>query len=223
MPSRPDNSIIPALGYDRLTPFYDLVAGLTTRERRFKQALLRQADIQPGQRVLDLACGTGTLAIWGRQRYPEAQFIGIDGDARMLARARTKTRRHRLPIVYDQALTTALPYADACFDRVLSSLFFHHLSWPDKLTTAREAWRVLKPGGEFHVADWGKPATPLMRLPFYIVQLFDGFETTRDNIAGRLPEAFEAAGFSKVERSSQLPTLFGTLWLYRTLKSSGSI
>lgn len=62
---------VPALGFHWLTPLYDLAVRLTTRERRFKTALIKQAAIAPGHRVLELACGTGTLAIWIKQRYPE--------------------------------------------------------------------------------------------------------------------------------------------------------
>ncbi len=52
---------IPALSYDWLTPFYDTAMRLTTREKVFKKALVKQAKIKANHRVLDLACGTGTL------------------------------------------------------------------------------------------------------------------------------------------------------------------
>ena len=58
---------VPALGYHWLTPYYDAVVGTTTRERSFKHALIKQAGFEPGQQVLDLASGTGTLAIWIKQ------------------------------------------------------------------------------------------------------------------------------------------------------------
>ena len=74
-PSEP--KYVPALGYHWLTPYYDAVIGATTRERSFKQALIKQARFAPGQWVLDLACGTGTLAIWIKQHQPQANIIGV--------------------------------------------------------------------------------------------------------------------------------------------------
>jgi len=56
-------SYIPALGYRWLTRFYDPVVRLTTREATFKEALRGQASIQDGHQILDLGCGTGTLAL----------------------------------------------------------------------------------------------------------------------------------------------------------------
>jgi cyclopropane fatty-acyl-phospholipid synthase-like methyltransferase len=75
------NSYIPALRYRWLTRFYDPIVRVTTRERTFKEALLRQAEIQAGQRVLDLGCGTGTLATMVKCSYPSAEVFGLDADA----------------------------------------------------------------------------------------------------------------------------------------------
>jgi len=75
-----DSKYVPALGFRWLTPYYDTVVGVTTRERTFKQALIRQANIEPGQHVLDLACGTGTLSIWIKEAYPQTDVVGVDGD-----------------------------------------------------------------------------------------------------------------------------------------------
>ena len=72
----PTPKYVPALGFDWLTPYYDAVVRATTRERHFKHALIRHASFEPGQRVLDLACGTGTLAIWIKQYQPQADVTG---------------------------------------------------------------------------------------------------------------------------------------------------
>ena len=119
-----------------------------------------------------------------------------------------------LELVQSLGLSESLPYADATFDRVLSSLFFHHLTRAQKVRSAEEIRRVLRPGGELHVADWGKPTGALMRLLFYPVQFLDGFRTTADNIEGLLPEIFEITGFSGVRTLSEIPTACGTLALY---------
>jgi len=213
-----DSKYVPALGFHWLTPCYDAVVGATTRERRFKQALIRQANIEVGHRVLDLACGTGTLAIWLKQACPGAEVVGVDGDPAVLARAGRKAQRAAVALQFAEALAYALPYPPARFDRVLSSLFFHHLSWEDKQRTAQEIFRVLRPGGQLHVADWGKAGNGAMRGLFLAIQLLDGFSNTRDNLEGRLIELFEDAGFAEVAQRQSFSTLFGTMALYSARK-----
>jgi len=213
-----DFGYVPALGFHALTPFYDFVVGATTRERTFKTALIAQAGISPGHTVLDLACGTGTLSIWARQACPDADITGVDGDPAILAQARRKAERAGLAMRFDRAMSDALPYEDAHFDRVLSSLFFHHLGPEEKQRTASECFRVLRPGGEFHVADWGKPSGKAMHALFFGVRLLDGFPNTRDNVDGKLPDIFCRAGFERVMQRSSFDTIFGTMALYSATK-----
>ncbi len=210
---------VPALGYDALTALYDPVVAMTTRERTFKTALIDQARIASGHRVLDLACGTGTMAVWIKVQVPGAEVTGLDGDPKVLSRARAKAVDLGVAIRFDEGLSYELPYPDKTFDRVLSSLFFHHLSRLDKLRTAREVLRVLRPGGEFHVADWGKAANGLMRVLFYAIQILDGFPNTADNVAGGLPQVFRLAGFGDVQAGAQFSTVFGTMSLYKMIRT----
>ena len=212
---------IPALRFHAPTPVYDRVVRTTTRERACKSALITQARLCPGQRVLDLGCGTATLAIWIKQRYPEVEVAALDGDVTILEIAQRKARNANVAIEFVEGLSFELPFADGEFDRVLSSLFFHHLVWPDKQRTARELFRVTAPGGELHVADWGAPTNPLMRLPFYAVQILDGFASTRDHVRGRLLELFGEAGFVNVVLARSYATMLGTLGLYRAIKPGG--
>jgi len=221
MPKAADQNYVPALGYHRLTPFYDAVVKATTRERCFKEALIQQACLEPGQRVLDLASGTGTLTIWIKQRQPLLDITGVDVDPAILARAVRKARTAKVEINFDCALSYSLPYPVAYFDRVVSSLFFHHLSWQDKMRTTKELLRVLRPGGELHVADWGRPTNIVMRGLFLMIQCLDGFETTRDNVAGKLVTLFEQTGFIDVSERQTLSTIYGTMALYRAVKPGG--
>ncbi len=218
VPQEPRPAFVPALGYRWLTPLYDRVVAATTREETFKRALVEQTRAAAGHRVLDLGCGTGTLAILISGQQPSAAVTGVDGDGAMLGRATQKAARAGASIRFDHALSWNLPYADATFDRVTSSLFFHHLTWEDKLRTAREVIRVLKPGGELHVADWGRAANSVMRGLFLTVQMLDGFATTRDNVAGRLVETFARAGFREVSEIRTFPTMLGSLALYRAVR-----
>ena len=220
-PSKHKYKYIPALGFHGLTPFYDLVSGSMIRECTFKQALIKQANPASGQRILDLGAGTGTMTIWLKQHQPQAEVIGVDADPAVLSRASAKARKAELNIRFDRGLSFDLPYPAAHFDRALSSLFFHHLTWDEKERTARELFRVLKPNAELHVADWGRAANPLMRGLFLVVQLFDGFRTTRDNVNGRLVDLYAQAGFIDVQQRQTFATMFGTLALYSAVKPGG--
>lgn len=209
---------IPALSYDWLTDLYDPVVALTTRESAFKNALADQAGIAAGQRTLDLGCGTATLSILLKQKQPNAVIVGIDGDGKILQIARKKAHKAGVDITFDEGMSFDLPYEDESFDRIVSSLFFHHLSRESKLETLREVNRVLKPDGEFHVADWGLPTSRLMRGASYLIQFLDGFETTADNFNGLLPRLITDAGFSFVEETVHFNSVFGTIRLHKCLR-----
>jgi SAM-dependent methyltransferase len=212
---------VPALRFLRLTALYDPLLRWTMRETAFKERLVQQAAITAGQRVLDLGAGTGTLTLLVKRRCPEAEVVGLDGDERILAIAREKAAKADLNVTFDHGLSYDLPYADASFDRVLSSLLFHHLTRDQKERTLQEALCVLRPGGELHVADWGPAPNPMLRAAFPLVQLLDGFATTRDNVAGRLPVLFRGAGFVDVEQTARFATPFGALALLQARKPVG--
>lgn len=209
---------IPALSYDWLTPFYDAVVRRTTRENAFKDALVEQLRGGTNHHILDLACGTGTLTILLKKTYPSAEVTGVDGDPKILEIAEKKAKKGNTEIKFEKAMSFDLPYPNESFDVIVSSLFFHHLTRENKLKTLSEVRRVLKPGGEFHVADWGTPANLLMRLGSYLIQRLDGFETTADNFNGLLPKLIADAGFETIEEINHFNTLFGTIRLHRSRK-----
>jgi len=209
---------IPALSYHWLTPFYDTAVRLTTREKVFKKALVEQAKIKAGHRVLDLACGTGTLAILIKNAQPQAAVVGIDGDAKILETAKTKAKESGVEIGFDEGMSFDLPYEDESFDRVVSSLFFHHLTRENKLKTLRQVKRVLKPQGGFHIADWGLPANLLMKGSSYLIQLLDGSETTADSFNGLLPKLMTDEGLEEVKETDSFNSLFGTIRLLKSRK-----
>ena len=210
---------IPALSYEWLTPFYDSVVRLTTREILFKNALNDRVKIKANHQVLDLACGTGTLAILIKQSQPQAKVIGIDGDAKILAIAASKTKAAGVAIQFDEGMSFDLQYADNTFDRVVSSLFFHHLTRENKMKTLGEVKRVLRPHGEFHIADWGLPANSIMKFSSRFIQLLDGSETTADSFGGMLPVLLAESGFEGVEETGAFNTMFGTIRLHRSSKT----
>ena len=215
------DGFVPALGYDFLTPYYDRVVGLTTREAAFKKALVQQASIEPHHCVLDMAGGTGTLTIIIKEAEAEADVTGIDGDHKILEWARSKAESKKLDIQFDNGMSFDLPYPDNVFDRVVSSLFFHHLTRNDKLKTLHEVKRVLKENGELHIADWGKASNVLTAMASFPIKILDGFETTTDNFNGLLPGLMEESGFGQVEETSSFDTVFGTIRLYKSISLNG--
>ncbi len=204
---------IPALRYRPLTPWYDFIIQATLRESTFKSRLVDQTGIHAGDRVLDLGCGTGTLTLLLKSRHPHADVVAIDGDSEILEMARAKAASASLAIDFHQALSFALPFADASFDCVVSSLVFHHLTRDNKLRTLREVLRILRPGGQLHIADFGRPQNLVLRCAFVSVQIFDGFASTRDNVAGLLPGFLCDAGFPTPLETACFATLFGTIRL----------
>jgi ubiquinone/menaquinone biosynthesis C-methylase UbiE len=205
---------LPAVRFDFLTPLFDVFVRGTTRERAFKEKLLDQAGLDEGLDVLDLGSGTGTLAIWAKQRAPQLRIRGLDGDPKIIARAVQKADRAGVEVPFDEGLSYELPYADASFDRVLSSLFFHHLVPRDKERTIAEVVRVLRPGGELHVADWGEPRSLASKAGAVAIRRFDGDAPTRDNLAGRLPELFEAGGLVDARERERVAAPMGVISLY---------
>lgn len=209
----------PALRFERLTGLYDTVMSLFMRETTFKKALILQGGVEKDHQVLDLGCGTATLTLLLKRLNPDARVTGLDGDPKALGIARAKISKSGLQIILDKGLSYEMPYPDCSFDRVFSSLLFHHLTRQSKERTSREIRRVLRLGGELHVADWGKPINKAMRLAFYMVQILDGFETTSDNVNGRLPDFFSEAGLEDIRETRCFATIFGSVSFYKARKT----
>ena len=110
---------------------------------------------------------------------------------------------------------TQSPLEMVLLTRVISSLMLHHLTRSEKLATLGEMRRVLRPGGELDVADWGRPHNFLMVLLSWTVRLGDRLGRTLENLKGLLPDLFRDAGFSDVAETMRFATVFGTLQLYR--------
>ena len=220
--SENDNHYVPALRFRQLTRFYDPVLRAALKEDRFKHLLVEHARLKPGFRVLDVGCGTGTLTIMLKEACPSATIVGIDGDSEVLAIARRKADQADYKIELHEGLAYEPPphpsFQPGSFDRIVSSLVFHHLTTDHKQRTLQQLRTLLKPGGELHIADWGKPQNALMRMAFLGVQCLDGFATTSDNVQGRLPDLIREAGFIEIEETHREMTLFGTLSLYEGTK-----
>ena len=184
----------------------------------FKPRLVMQARLKRGYRILDVGCGTATLTILIKKTQPESEVVGLDADSEILEIAKSKIEKSGLSIRLDYGMAFELPYPSDLFDRVFSSMVLHHLTKENKLRSVKEMFRILKPGGELHVADFGKPQNILMNLVSLVMR---HLEQTADLIQGSLPKMLGEAGFHKVEETAKFMTVFGTFSLYRALKNEG--
>ncbi len=142
------------IGFPRL---YDLLILLLTRGRdaAYRARLLDLAAVAPGERLLDIGCGTGTQAVaaW-RRVQPGGSIAGVDLSENMLAVARRKARRARADIVFRDADAASLPFTDASFDLVTVTTVMHMVPETKRLAALREASRVLRPGGRLLLVDY---------------------------------------------------------------------
>jgi len=206
---------IPAFHFRWLTLVYDPMMRYLGREAKFKSRLVSQAGLGKGLRALDIGCGTATLTLLIKQDCPDCEVTGLDGDLAILEVARRKIARTGQNIRLVHGTAASLPFPDEAFDRAFISLVLHHLSLEDCNRALKEIRRVLKPGGELHIAELGKPHNFLMTA---ISQVIGQLESAWDFIKGKLPQVLTDAGFIGVTETYRLATVFGTFALYRALK-----
>lgn len=206
---------IPALHFHWLTPYYDFFIEKTFPMAELNACLLQEAGIRPGNAVLDIGCGTGTLALLVKRTAPDAAVAALDIDARILNIARRKALAAGLSIEFQQGTACKLPYRDNRFDRVLSGFMFHHLADESKRRAAAEAFRILRPGGEFYLLDFGKPQTLYGKLVSWALRWTEEMD---ENVRGLLPDRLRTAGFVEVEERKRFSTLSGSVSLYRGRK-----
>jgi len=209
---------IPALRYRTLTRLYDGVVRVTMHDERFKRALVEQAELRAGHTVLDLGCGTATLTVLAKHACPVARVVGVDPDRDVLDLARAHIARAGVDVELLRATAEDAPLADSSVDRILSSLMLHHLDAAARRRTLRRAHAMLRPGGEIHIADWGRARGRAARAAFVVVQLLDGFTTTTENVRDGLVPALEESGFDAVRETQTFATMLGTVSLYRGTK-----
>lgn len=208
-----EKTFTPALGLRALTPLYDLAIAMLTRENKWRSALIEAIALQQGERLLDVGCGTGSLAVRLATEQPGAWVHGIDPDPDVLRRARSKAAAAGARIAFHEGFLTDEFVADADpFDIVTSSLVFHQVPLAGKRDLFSMMRRALKPAGRLVLADYGLQRTALMRRLFRAtVQSLDGVDDTQPNADGLLPELINDAGFAGVEEARVIPTATGSI------------
>jgi ubiquinone/menaquinone biosynthesis C-methylase UbiE len=209
----PDRPYLPGMGRDWLLPLYDPFTRLIGAEAAHRQ-LADEADLAPAQRALEIGCGTGNLALLIKRRYPRLTMAGLDPDPKALARAARKAERAGLALQLDRGFADQLPYPDASFDRVLSSLMFHHLDADQRAASLREVLRVLRPGGTLHLMDLSGDGHHLHGLT-RIARRRDALKENFDEI---IPAQLREAGFGEPAITSHLTKHIGSLTYYRATR-----
>ena len=181
---------------------YDLGLWLGSwgREGRFRNEELRLARIAPGERVLDVGCGTGSLTIAAARRVgSEGRVVGVDPSVEMIGRAQAKARGRHLPVEFIATAGEALPFPDDSFDVVTVSLVLHQLPSDALHATMAQVRRVLTPGGRLLAVDLGVPVPGKRTVHSHGRQLHDrvvGHETSFD--LERVGMLFEHLGLTIV-------------------------
>lgn len=199
MPSLdPPSRLIPAARFRALTPLYDLLCrafGLGAALRRFELTCL---DPLTFSRALDVGCGTGELLRFVAAARPTTSFVGVDADPDVLAIAGKKLEGVEPRVRLMQARAEALPFPDASFDLVISSMMLHHLDTEAKARALGEWHRVLAPGGALLLVDFGVPRRRWLKIALWPLR-YSIFEEQADNLRGRVPGMLSETGFAFAE------------------------
>lgn len=206
----PRHDYLPAAGRDAFLPFYDLFTALLGAAT-VHRGLIDQAALAGGQRVLEIGCGTGNLALRVKRTHPDVEVVGSDPDPLALTRA-TRKARGLDGVRFERGYAQRLPYPDASFDRVFSALMLHHLDHDTRVAAAAEVARVLRPGGSLHLADMaGGPHG----LHGFLARRMARSGHLTDNQGDGIPRLLTAAGLDCTEVSSSRHAVMGRVGYYR--------
>lgn len=205
---------------DHAAFIYDLVEPLLMlgKQNEYDRRIVSLLELKPADKVLDLGCGTGVLTrMIADQLNPEAggRSLGIDAAAKMIQVARKK--RESETCSFEVAAAEKLPFENASFDAVVSSLFFHHVPFDLKEKSLLEAFRVLRPQGRLVIADMHTPTTWMGSLVSHVSRWFFLQPQIGENIRGVLPPLIEKTGF---DPPRHVGTYFGYIAIFMSQKSN---
>lgn len=210
----------PPLGFAALTPLYDRVIRMLTRETAWRTRLVDRIDPREGDIILDVGSGTGSLAIAVTAAAPGCRFTGIDPDRAAVELARKKAALAGSSATFEQgSFDGSAMHNDGAIDKVACSLVLHQVPLAEKRRLLRAMFQRLRPGGQLFIADYGLQPTFIMRLAFRLtVQMFDGRSDTQPNADGILPLLIEEAGFEGMTLLDSFDTATGRIDIIRAEK-----
>jgi len=205
---------------DHAAFIYDFVEPILMlgKQNEYDRNIVSLLELTPADRVLDLGCGTGVLTrMIADQLNAEAGGVslGIDAAAKMINVARKK--RESEACYFEVAAAEELPFENAFFDAVVSSLFFHHVPLDLKEKSLLEAFRVLRPQGRLVIADMHIPTTWMGALVSHVSRWFFLQPQIGENIRGVLPSLIEKAGF---DPPKNVCNYFGYIAIFMSQKSN---
>lgn len=186
----------PPAGPSYMTPFYDLIMKLWGFNEAYRKRIFDMAQIQNGESILDVGCGTGSLVFSAKERFPLSMISGIDADRKILEIAKKKAEKNGLEVNLHYGKAEKLPLESSNIDVVISSITFHHLPTDIKYKAFSEIYRVLKKDGRFLLADFGKPGNLFWKILLKSVGYFEIADYLKDNLEGRLPGMAKKTGFT---------------------------
>lgn len=187
LPDAADKPIYVNRMFARIAPTYDLMNRLMTggQDHRWRERLLDLSDLPVRGKLLDVGTGTGDIMAAARRRFPHLQVVGIDFTYEMMAAGKSRIERNTLPFV--QGDTLALPFADNCFDAVVSGFLIRNVV--DRVGALREHARVTRPGGKVICLETtppeNSPLGPLFQFYFFHIVPFLGALVSGDGDAYR--------------------------------------
>jgi len=199
---------------------YDRLLSLITlgMEGRIRRRIISSAELSPGQRVLDVGCGTGTLAIEAAKAVgPDGRVDGIDPSLEMIARAKSKAQASGQRLHFQEAGIESLPFPDHSFDSVLSSLAFHHFDGPLQQAGLAEIHRVLAPGGRLTIIDFAGEGPLLHRIAAHFSHHPSDGHSHPGVPIELLPDEAAKIGFCNIESAAFKPG-----FLHRLSAEAGS-
>lgn len=219
MSEAPPPGFTPAASRPELSGQYDRLVRIFAREKAWRPAMVDRVTPRPGQTIVDIGCGTGTLAIALKRRCPDARIVAIDPDPEILAIARGKA--DGLDIEWTQGLASEDRFAAGAVDATTCSLVLHQVPLETKREIVATMRRWCRPGGTIHITDYGRQRGAMRWLFRQTVQRGDGVEQTQPNADGILEELLAQPGLSLSQPDKRITTPCGTITLFS--RSVGTI
>jgi ubiquinone/menaquinone biosynthesis C-methylase UbiE len=182
---------------EKIVPTYDAYMRKMTfgKENALREETVRLAEVKPGDYVLEVGCGTGTLTLAAkRQAGATGKVYGIDIIPGMIELSQQKAAQAKEEITFQLGSMDDIPFPDNYFDVVLGSFMIFHMSDATRQKGMAEVQRVLKPGGRLLVLDLALPKPPLQRV--IAKTLFGGM---LEHDLHELFPLMEAEGFTNIE------------------------